>query len=320
MVVLAVELSTIYLMGLVLTDGNRRTRVESNDQFDTIVNPMTKTVGVKYNSHRNAESKDARTVREAAQLLDACGPCTNMNEVDAAKVESQEKILIPTISERFMGMRAAMVTNHSSLMSFGGKLGFSKLQLHEFMDGSHPTESPLEVAASKLLKLLGFQEGKTLETSQFDLVFVHIGASEEINGQNDIEYVNALVGGLMHIAQPGSEIASRLHLSLVLSYGAVSEDDASLSVSTTNYYNESHLSLLVPRQSYTLKAGNVRKNVRDDCPMLIAQWQNAVTRKDMVETFSFQDFNELGGNLTIPADRFLHEVAFKLWKAPKYGA
>ncbi|KAK2979355.1 hypothetical protein RJ640_002761 [Escallonia rubra] len=266
------------------------------------------------------ESKDARTVREAAQLLDACGPCTNMNEVDAAKVESQEKILIPTISERFMGMRAAMVTNHSSLMSFGGKLGFSKLQLYEFMDGSHPTESPLEVAASKLLKLLGFQEGKTLETSQFDLVFVHIGASEEINGQNDIEYVNALVGGIMHIAQPGSEIASRLHLSLVLSYGAVSEDDASLSVSTTDYYKESHLSLLVPRQSYTLKAGNVRKNVRDDCPMLLAQWQNAVTRKDMVETFSFQDFNELGGNLTIPADRFLHEVAFKLWKAPKYGA
>jgi hypothetical protein len=27
-----------------------------------------------------------------------------------------------------------------------------------------------------------------------------------------------------------------------------------------------------------------------------------------------------GGNLTIPADRFLHEIAFKMWKAPKYGA
>ena len=27
-----------------------------------------------------------------------------------------------------------------------------------------------------------------------------------------------------------------------------------------------------------------------------------------------------GGNLTIPADRLLHEIAFKLWKAPKYGA
>lgn len=27
-----------------------------------------------------------------------------------------------------------------------------------------------------------------------------------------------------------------------------------------------------------------------------------------------------GGNLAILADRFLYEVAFKLWKAPKYGA
>ncbi|XP_022893925.1 uncharacterized protein LOC111408392 [Olea europaea var. sylvestris] len=59
---------------------------------------------------------------------------------------------------------------------------------------------------------------------------------------------------------------------------------------------------------------------RHHCPMLVAQWQNAVTRKDMVKFFSFRDFNENGGILTIPADRFLHEVAFKLWKAPKYGA
>nr|CAB3445517.1 unnamed protein product [Digitaria exilis] len=27
-----------------------------------------------------------------------------------------------------------------------------------------------------------------------------------------------------------------------------------------------------------------------------------------------------GGNLAMLAERFLHEVAFKLWKAPKYGA
>ena len=28
-------------------------------------------------------------------------------------------------------------------------------------------------------------------------------------------------------------------------------------------------------------------------PMLIAQWQNAVTRKDVVETYSFSDFKEV---------------------------
>ncbi|KAL6544326.1 hypothetical protein OROGR_010823 [Orobanche gracilis] len=54
--------------------------------------------------------------------------------------------------------------------------------------------------------------------------------------------------------------------------------------------------------------------------MLLAQYQNAVTRVDMVKHFSFRDFLENSGNLVIPTDRFLHEVAFKLWKAPKYGA
>ena len=39
------------------------------------------------------------------------------------------------------------------------------------------------------------------------------------------EYVNNLVGGPMHIADPGSEIGSRLHVSLVVSYGSVLEDD-----------------------------------------------------------------------------------------------
>lgn len=36
----------------------------------------------------------------------------------------------------------------------------------------------------------------------------------------------------------------------------------------------------------------------------------------ILSTFSLQR----SGNLTIPADRLLHEIAFKLWKAPKYGA
>lgn len=32
---------------------------------------------------------------------------------------------------------------------------------------------------------------------------------------------------------------------------------------------------------------------RHHCPILIAQWQYAVTRKDMAKTFSFEDFKEV---------------------------
>lgn len=38
---------------------------------------------------------------------------------------------------------------------------------------------------------------------------------------------------------------------------------------------------------------------RQYCPMLLAQYQNAVTRKDMVESFSFVDFIEVNFELII---------------------
>ena len=166
-------------------------------------------------------------------------------------------------------MKAAIVTNNSNLKSFGGKLGFTVMQTDEMLKNKHPLSEPLvDAVTSESLKLLGFQEGKALETSQFDLVFMHIGAREKTKDQMDIiadeiEYINGLVGRIMQTVSPGSEIGSRLHLSLVMSYGAVSkDDDTSLSVLATKDENNSDLSLLFPRQSYTMKGGNPRNNVR----------------------------------------------------------
>ncbi|KAJ6361623.1 hypothetical protein OIU78_002117 [Salix suchowensis] len=235
-----------------------------------------------------SESEEERIVREFAYLLDACEAYQNVNSQNTS---------IPTISERFMGMKAAIITNNPGLKSFGGKLGLTVFSFNDINgNGFSLSGSSTDFVTSELLKLLGFQEGKTLETSQFDLVFVHVGAGERVNGEGqktiaiDVEYIDALVDGIMRIAQPGSEIGSRLHLSLVMSFGYVTEGE------------------------------KPRNDVRYHCPLLIAQWQYAVTRVDMADTFSFKDFKERGGNLVIPADRFLHEVAFKLWKAPKYGA
>eukprot|EP00262_Sarcandra_glabra_P013274 TRINITY_DN3638_c0_g2_i1.p1 TRINITY_DN3638_c0_g2~~TRINITY_DN3638_c0_g2_i1.p1 ORF type:complete len:194 (+),score=32.25 TRINITY_DN3638_c0_g2_i1:38-583(+) len=180
--------------------------------------------------------------------------------------------------------------------------------------------------ASELLRFLGFQEGEVSEASEFDLVFVHIGAGkandlkDKVTGF-ELEWVNALIGGVMQIAQPCSEVGSRLHFSLVMSYGTVSEsENHSSSILVSQMETNSFFSMLRPSQSFTMKGGSLLKNIRHHSPMLIAQWQEAVTRRDMAETFSFKEFVEYGANLAIPADRFLHEVAFKLWKAPKYGA
>ncbi|XWS17646.1 hypothetical protein CRYUN_Cryun33cG0085300 [Craigia yunnanensis] len=232
------------------------------------------------------------------------------------------------MSERFMGMRAALLTNNSSLNFFGEKLGFNVLHLNRLFGNSNsPPALLVDNLASELLTLLGFQEGKIMESSQFDLLILHIESGENLNVEKgkatatDMEFMNALLGAIMLVAQPGTKIGSRLHLSLVMGYGYVSKaDDPGLSILSPNYEKNPHLSALFPRQSYTMRGESPRNDVRHHSPMLIAQYQYAVTRKDMVETFSFEDFKVHSGNLTIPADRLLHEIAFKLWKALKYGA
>ncbi|PKI63114.1 hypothetical protein CRG98_016490 [Punica granatum] len=246
-----------------------------------------------------SESEDERIVREFALLLDA---------LDAYPISGNEgqpeRPSIPPMGERFTSMKAGLVTDHAGLISFAKKLGLLVGGLTKGSNG--------------LLGTLGFGDDKTYEKN-LDVAFVHTGAGEILDC--DIEHVNNVVGDILEKAQRCSNIGSCLHLSVVMSYGKISADsDTHLSVLRPKSEEESNLSKLFPRQSYTMRGEHPRDNVRHHCPMLIAQWQNAVTRRDTVETFSFEDFKERGANLVIPADRFVHEVAFKVWKAPKYGA
>ncbi|KAK8513653.1 hypothetical protein V6N12_052828 [Hibiscus sabdariffa] len=297
-----------------------------------------------------SESEDDRIVREFAVLVDSfealnkvrCPIILGYWELNfhdkfvffsseraiASESKSQNSSLIPSISERFMGMKAAVLSNNSSLKSFGENLGFHVLNVNGlFVNSNTPAASSVDNLASELLSLIGFQQGKIMESNQFDLVILHVGSGENFNAESGnasasgVEFMNALLGAIMSIAKPGSEISSRLLLSLVMSYGFVSTaDDPGLSIVSTKDEKNPHLSVLFPKQSYTMRGESPRNDVRHHSPMLLAQYQYAVTRKDMVETFSFEDFKQCSGDLTIPADRMLHEVAFKLWKAPKYGA
>ncbi|CAF1786744.1 hypothetical protein HID58_089306 [Brassica napus] len=257
-----------------------------------------------------AETENERTVREFAHLLDASEAYTLASGLKAKGSENE----ISTLSERFMGLKAALVTDNSSLTSFGKMIGLDVLQLNEIHRKSDDS-FPSDATATGLLRLLGFEGEKCLDVSLYDSVFLHI------SGDN-VGMVDSLIGSVMRMAQPGSEIAPRLHLSLVLSYGSVTHKD--VSVFNVKKTPEEGINPafqgLVPRQSYTMRGEKTRGDVRDYCPMLVAQWQDAVTRKDLVETLSFEALKKLSGNLVIPADRFIHEVAFKLWKAPKYGA
>ncbi|KAK1267466.1 hypothetical protein QJS04_geneDACA000668 [Acorus gramineus] len=208
-----------------------------------------------------------------------------------------------------MGLKACMFTASPGVASFAGKLGFSVSRIDDLINCD---------ATEELLRLLGFEGGEVLGKSEFDMVFLHVGSGEK---KISIGWIDALVGGVIGVAQPRSRVASRLHLSLILSYGDIPEEKENVSAGLVSRgRGNSDLCLLRPRQSYTMRGGKLLDDIRHHHPMLIAQWQDAVTRRDTAKQFSFREFEEHGGNLAMLADRFLHEVAFKLWKAPKYGA
>ncbi|XP_072979083.1 uncharacterized protein [Typha angustifolia] len=280
------------------------------------------------------ETEDDRAVRELAQLLDAFDfyTATTEQHSQANAVVGVKESSIPRISERFMGLRAAVFSSCTGVRSFAANLGFSVFKIDGLIEKSDSSEELQRTTdelqmATELLRLLGFSGGDVLENFEFDIVFLHITMEKAksqkgtIVGRTDVDWLDKLVGGIVQVSQPELAIASRLHLSIILSYGTVSETDELFSlISNSSTETNSDLSLYRPPQSYTMKGGNPLKDVRHHHPMLFAQWQDGVTRRDMAKTFSFDEFIKHGGNLAILADRFLHEVAFKLWKAPKYGA
>lgn len=290
-------------------DGLARSVDPSNTNIHSLASVGT--CGFLSLPHAPPETENERIVREFSHLLDASEAYTIASGLKTKGSEND----ISTLSERFMGLKAALVTDTSSLTSFGKLIGLDVLQLSEISQKSDDDSFPSDATATELLNLLGFEGGKCLDVSLYDSVFVHIG------GGDNVGMIDSLIGSVMRMAQPGSEIVPRLHLSLVLSYGSVTDKDVSVfSVETPQEGVNPAFQGLVPRQSYTMRGEKTRDDVRDYCPMLVAQWQDAVTRKDLVDTLSFEALKKLSGNLVIPADRFIHEVAFKLWKAPKYGA
>lgn len=171
-----------------------------------------------------------------------------------------------------MGLKAATVTSNLKLSSFVEKLGCKVLQHEQLKEAPQglDQEPPLDALCCNLLNLLGIQGGKVSATSPFDLIFIHIGAgecarfTEEEDRASGTEYLNSLVGHIMHLAQPGSEISSRLHLSLVMSYGDISARD-SLQYSvlmSKDGWNSDLSKLYRPRQSYTVQGELPREDIR----------------------------------------------------------
>ncbi|KAK3152098.1 hypothetical protein QOZ80_2BG0154240 [Eleusine coracana subsp. coracana] len=273
---------------------------------------------------------NSSTILELAQLLDVYDHLYPGKDAEtdqeAAQVDPLE-LAVPKLSERFMGLRSAMVTNCPRVSSFAENLGFHVFRSEDLAAKFGSSSATKEIGViSGAFGLLGFSDGNVQEASEFDLVFMHVAMENtssklgKLGMKTDFNRLEKLVGAVIEAVPTGSAIASRIHVSVMLSYGSASDNKDEFSILNSSPMTDSDLNLLRPRQSCTMKAGHTLDDVRLHHPILLAQWQEGVTRVDLVKQFSFEEFMKLGGNLAMLAERFLHEVAFKAWKAPKYGA
>ncbi|MCO5597020.1 hypothetical protein L7F22_051093 [Adiantum nelumboides] len=272
-----------------------------------------------------------RSSFEMQQLLDVHQSTKMIKETGSPPLDSTTsmELNIPTIAERFMGMKAALITNSEPIGRLGESLGFTvtngKVGLSFTKPATCNTAPQLPTStnvASELLQLLGLSTSKNSEN--FELVLLHVsdGSGDDVSNEY-LNWIDAIIGEVRTSMQPGTKANDHLYLALVLSYGS----EAALQANLEGRELRSALNalptcvrLIRPQQTHKMKDGKPIDDVRDHNPMLVVHQMDGVTRRDSAMSLGFEEFCKNGCNLTILADRFLHELAFKLWKAPKYGA
>jgi len=78
--------------------------------------------------------------------------------------------------------------------------------------------------------------------------------------------------------------------------------------------------IYIPLQSCMIKDGLPFSPLIPERHMLVSYHHLSTTRTDKIQNWNEDEIRYNAGNGTILIDRFMHEVAFKLGKLPKYGS
>lgn len=162
-----------------------------------------------------------------------------------------------------------MVTNCPRVSSFAENLGFNVFRSEDLAVKSGSSSATKEIGViNGALDLLGFSDGNVQETFEFDLIFMHVAMENtssklgKLGMKADLNRLEKLVGAIIEAVPTSSAIASRIHVSVILSYGSASENKDEFSISNSSTVTDSDLNLLRPRQSCTMKAGHTVNDVR----------------------------------------------------------
>ncbi|XBH97028.1 hypothetical protein VPH35_087322 [Triticum aestivum] len=229
--------------------------------------------------------RNSDLILELAQLLDVYDALYPAKDGEISRVDPQE-LVVPKLSERFMGRRAAIVSNCPNVSSFAANLGFHVFGTEDFaaQSGSGSISKDTRII-DRAFTLLGFAEGNVQDVSEFDLVFVHAALENTTNKlgklgmKTDLNRLDKLLASVMEAAPVGSIVAVCIHVSVILSYG-----------SATGNKEETCLIL------------NSSTETDSDLKLL------RVTRSDLAKEFSFEEFIK---SLCSTNSRFMDFVIFE---------
>ncbi len=170
-----------------------------------------------------------------------------------------------------MGMKAVMVSNSKPGSALGKRAGFSVVAFDDILGSSIDANGvKTSSLALRLLNLLGLEESgdNVPDSNHFELVFLHLAATNTSDAETGITWLDFLLGSIKDLSKPGTKAYSHLFLVTVLGYGDLKTH---VPVPPTLKQDRSlhpDLEKLWPRQSYTVKAGKPVDGIRWAKPLL----------------------------------------------------
>jgi 2,3-bisphosphoglycerate-independent phosphoglycerate mutase len=248
----------------------------------------------------------------------------NTTDVNQISVEEFEQLLgiygnisLPEkLENSFHKLKLGIVTNnshlHDTLCKNHGVSEKDAIQV-EITHANTKSENTLVDQVSKQIEQL---------FNDHDLVFLHLSLHAFVGIEEDENYSTLREYGISFLDQILSKVPQNYFISVAMTHGGPLtsiqlEKENEKAKQFAEKQNPSQ-GFPLPLQSFQILAGE-RVDVRFLYPIIASYYHETDTRQDNSKRFTEREC-EQGANMSILADHFLPEIAYKLGYASKYGA
>jgi len=241
---------------------------------------------------QNTDNKDLTSQKEVSQLLGIYNECFN---TDGTTKNSRKKYT------EYSGILAASISNSGSISSF-------------FQNLSIPHTSINNTQAQLFIEPIQ----KYLESEDIDLVLVHLDANAITTTSNNSTH-DKIINGLEVFDTIIGHFFQNQYVYLIVVLGS----DNSFTHEVENYFYPKLFSDpngIIPLQSYTFNNRDKIVDIENFRHFVVAYHHQTTTRRDLTAHLSEREISKNGANGKMLIDHFMHELAFKLGRAAKYGA